>query len=290
VKASHCYGKAAVRFYRTRHPDGTRSLLAGELDLRVSGDLLLRSYTDRDNRTLVATDTLKNVMLETVASFEGTRLEQLLVGVGEAVLDAYPQIQWAELTGRWAPLEAETVTEDGRRAVSDVLFAPTANGRTMASVRLDRDGDSVRLIELTSGRHGIRLAKTTGSSFTGFVRDSHTTLPEAQDRPLAISLDVSWLYCDPCSVVTNDSREYVDAADMLDVICSTFHSFNSCSIQDLVHEISQRALRRFPSVAEVQFSAENHTWEPVSVATGEASLFCEPRGPYGVIAFALTRD
>ena len=66
--------------------------------------------------------------------------------------------------------------------------------RRRAARRPRRSTEAPRLGYLRAGRVGLELLKVTGSSFTRFVRDEYTTLPERVDRPLFIHLDVHWRY------------------------------------------------------------------------------------------------
>ncbi len=52
----------------------------------------------------------------------------------------------------------------------------------------------VRAEWVVSGLRDLVVLKSTGSQFTGFLRDRYTTLAEASDRILATSLTARWRY------------------------------------------------------------------------------------------------
>src|SRR5262249_19673352 len=134
--------------------------------------------------------------------------------------------------------------------------------------------------------------KITGSSFTRFVRDANTTLPERGDRPLFIYLDVSWRYADPADMLAPDHQRYAPAEQIRDLAQTVFDEFVSESIQHLVHEMGVRILARFPQLGEVAFVAHNRTPDPVAISAADARIkvYSAPFPAYGLIQLTLRRD
>ena len=119
----------------------------------------------------------------------------------------------------------------------------------------------------------------------------HTTLPETQDRPLFIYLDVFWRYADPARMVSEDTAHYVPTEQVRDLAAVTFHDFNSRSIQHLVFEMGTKLLARFPQLAEVRFEAQNRLWDKAFESDDSTvQVRTDPRPPYGQIGLTLTRD
>jgi urate oxidase len=135
----------------------------------------------------------------------------------------------------------------------------------------------------------MRLLKTTGSSFAAFARDAYTTLPELGDRPLTIVMDTHWRYGDRRDAAGTGTG-HVAASIIRRELELAFHDFNSRSIQELVHEMGRRLLRTFPSLGEVEFSAQNHTPDGVADGPGDVRVFAEPRQTFGKIGLVLRRD
>jgi urate oxidase / 2-oxo-4-hydroxy-4-carboxy-5-ureidoimidazoline decarboxylase len=265
------YGKLSVP---VQCVSGSR-LLALDVSLEVLGQGFLAAYTEGDNRSVVATDTMKNVILRHALEYEGATPEGFLDTLGRRFLASYPEMERLRL---WADQQPFAPVPVGGEP-SDRLFALGGPDHPVAELELDRDG----LIAARSGHVGMRLLKTTGSAFTRFARDAATTLPERSDRPLYVHLDVLWRYDDP--------GRYVAAGDVRDIVTSTFHEFVSESIQHLVHEMGQRILARFPSLAEVSFRAENHTYDPVSGMEPDAGrkAYTSAFPAWGLITLTLTR-
>ena len=265
-------------------------LLACEVSMEVLGQGFLAAYTEGDNRNVVATDTMKNVILRHALEHDGAVPEGFLDALGRRFLSTYPEMEGLRLTARELPFAPVRVGAGEER--SDRLFALGGGDHGVAELELARGEDgAIELVAARSGHVGLRLLKTTGSAFTRFARDDATTLPERADRPLFIHLDVHWRYADPADALAGDPSHYVAAAQVRDVVQAVFHDFVSESIQHLVHEMGQRLLERFPGLAEVSFSGENHTYDPVpgSDAGADRRAYTAAFPAWGLITLTLTR-
>ena len=237
-------------------------LLAARVSIEVLGQGFLAAYTEGDNAQVVATDTMKNVILRRALAYDGAIMEGLLDQLGHHFLDTYPEMEGLAL--RAEDLGFEAVGVGSPTQVSDRLFRRVDGDHPVAELHLERGGDgAIARVGARSGVEGMRLLKTTGSAFAKFARDGETTLPERGDRPLFVHLDVHWRYLDPRDALAGDPARYVAAAQVRDVVQTVFHAFVSESIQHLVHEIATVLLARFPALSEVSFRAENHTFDPV---------------------------
>jgi urate oxidase / 2-oxo-4-hydroxy-4-carboxy-5-ureidoimidazoline decarboxylase len=253
-------------------------LLALDVSIEVLGQAFLPAYTEGDNRNVVATDTMKNVILRHALEYDGATAEGFLSTLGRRFLSTYPEMEGLRLWAREQPFVQLT----------DRLFSLAGGDHGVAELELAGDGG---LVSARSGRAGLRLLKTTGSAFTRFARDDATTLPERSDRPLFVHLDVHWRYADPDDALGGDPARYVSSAQVRDLVCAVFHEFVSESIQHLVHEMGQRLLERFGVLAEVAFEGENHTHDPVpgSDPSADRRAYTAPFPAWGLITLVLTR-
>jgi urate oxidase len=270
------YGKAEVPVYRIGPGD---SLFAAEVTVEVFGDNFLPAYTEGDNRNVVATDSMKNFILRAGAEYPGGTLEGFLHHVATGLLDRYEQMESLRVSGR-------ELRFDHQRGV---LYDRSQGDHGTAELDLDRAG-GIRLAGHRCGRVGLHLMKLRGSAFTRFVRDEYTTLPERGDRPLFLFLDVYWRYADPADAIAEDGR-HVPARAVRDVVAEVFDTFVSESIQHLVWEMGTMLLGRFPQLAEVSFSAQNRTRDPLTDADAGADVraFTDPFPAYGTIRLTLRR-
>jgi urate oxidase len=301
------YGKKAVPVYRvyakpltsiapipeSRFTGRSNVLMAAEVDITVHGTDFLPAYLEGDNSNVVATDSMKNIIIEQALSFEGATLEHYLRTVGTMFIDNYAQIRDVALEVRELPFPAAQVPdESGAFDDSDRLFAHSGSDHGIARLHLRQEESGIGIVSHECGRVGLKLLKVTGSSFTRFVRDEHTTLPDRQDRPLFIYLDVFWQYANPEDGFAANTTRFVPSEQVADLVSVVFHEFVSESIQHLVHEIGTRVLDRFPQLESVRFVAENRTRDPfgVSPTRPEVKVYSDPFPAFGEITLRITRD
>ena len=258
------YGKGAVSVYRI---EGER-LFAAEIALLIGEEVFVPSYTEGDNSLVVATDSMKNFIHKVALDYPGETLEELLRAVAEKFLERYEHVETVNLTATELSFERR----EGlvyQRLYDDAAWAWLISRRQGAGRVVER-----------SGRRGLHLVKLSGSSFAGFVRDEHTTLPESFDRPLFIHMDATWENADP------DKR--ADGLALRESFIRTFADFESASIQHLVHEMGVRALEQSPELASITFRAENRLWDTAQTAD-DAAVYTDARPPYGLIELTLRR-
>jgi urate oxidase len=303
------YGKAEVPVYRlyanplagiTPIPESgftgrPNTLFAVQIAVEVFGDNFLPSYTRGDNSDVVATDSMKNFILQQALAFQGSTMEGFLDQLGRSFLLTYSQMERLKITGRELAFDAATVptAEPDVFGASDVLLSQSHDDYALATLEFARVEGGIELASHRCGRVGLHLLKVTGSSFSRFVRDEFTTLPERVDRPLFTYLDVFWQYADVAAMLEPDSSRYVAAEQVRDLVSVVFHQFVSESIQHLVHEMGQRMLARFPQISSVTFEAQNRTPDPVAaVGTGDAGrarVYTSPFSAYGLIKLTIHR-
>jgi urate oxidase len=112
-----------------------------------------------------------------------------------------------------------------------------------------RDRDEVRL---AGGLDELYLLKTTGSAFSGFLKDRYTILPETDDRILATELDARWRYAGP---KLDFAREREACRDAL-VRAFARHD-DSRSVQHTLWHMGTTVLEAAPNVVEVTLSMPN---------------------------------
>ncbi len=308
------YGKLRVPLYRVyARPlsgvppisesafTGRGNVLVGvEVDLEVFGDAFLGAYTEGDNSRVVATDSMKNIILRQSLAYDGATIEGLLAHLGRVFLGAYDDMRSVRLTAREFPFAAVTVpTQGGDQdgyAESDRLFSRQYGDHAVATLTMERAADGsdggVTITDHQSGRVGMELLKVTGSAFTSFVRDANTTLPERGDRPLFVHMDLRWRYADPADLLDETHARYVPPEQMRDLVQTVFHEFVSESIQHLVHEMGTRILTRFPQLAEVAFEAQNRTPDPAATSDADprVKVYTAPFPAFGLIRLTMRRN
>jgi urate oxidase len=259
---AHSYGKDAVSVYRIAGDN----LFSCEVRVIVRGTVFEASYTEGDNSMIVATDSMKNFVHMMGLEYQGDTLEDFVQLVGSRLLARYDHIEGVQVSAKQVAFER----------VRGNAMRRTYDAYAVAELDLDRTG----VVSARSGWNGLHLIRLAGSSFAGFVRDEYTTLPETQDRPLFVHINLGW---------TNaDLTKCAPCQDVRDVAVSAFCDISSASIQELVYQIGVQLLERFPEIATVDFYAENRLWD--AAQTGDdAAVYTDARPPFGVITLTLER-
>lgn len=235
------YGKGRVRVMRV-HRDGDRhevrelsvkAMLTGAFD---------RTFTDADNRDTVSTDTIKNVVYIVARESPTLPAEAFCHAVAQRLLDSYPQMETATVTGhetRWNRLAV-----DG--AAHAHTFTLDGNGQPFARVVLSRDGASVE-----SGLSGFTFLKSTESGWANYVKDPYTTIPETHDRIAATSMKSSWAWA-------SEPADYEAAnALILETLLRVFAGSYSHSLQDSLYRMGMAALAAVPEIETITLACPN---------------------------------
>src|SRR5690349_23108201 len=137
MSATIRYGKRQVTVYRTyaqplqgitpipesAYTGRDNTLFAVDVDVEVLDDNFLPAYTEGDNSNVVATDTMKNFVLQQALAYDGATLEGFLDFLGRRFLATYEQMHHLRLSGREQPFHAAPVpARDGGFGPSEVLF------------------------------------------------------------------------------------------------------------------------------------------------------------------------
>ena len=299
------YGKEHVAVYRTFGTplegirsipesafDGRPNTLFGlEVRVQVEGEAFLPSFSEGDNSMVVATDSMKNFVLHHAGEYDGATIEGFLEYVGAAFLETYPQMEAVLLSADELPFDERPVpTEDGFEP-SDLVFRVSNNESAYGEIYVTRDGDGTTIADHESGITDIELVKVKDNSFTGYVQDEYTTLPERENRTLYIGLDIFWTYADETNALGTDPEQYVPAEQVRDIAQTVFHELDVNSIQDLIYQVGLRILERYPQLESVRFEANNRTWIKVrDDLDGEAKVLREPPRPTGFQQFSMDRS
>lgn len=299
------YGKGDVWLFRTYGkplevkpiPEsaytGSGNVVTGmNISVAVSGERFLPSFTEGDNSMVVATDSMKNFILRNAALYEGSTTEGLLAFLGAKLLETYPQMSGTRMSAEAVTFDEMAVGSGRGVRNSGLVFRYSSNEGATAIVETVRSAAGTEFASHAGGIAGLKLLKVKGSGFSGFVRDEYTTLPETNDRPLFIFLNIGWSYADCRDAFEADRGRYAAAEQVRDIAATVFHEEHSPSIQHLIYRIGIRILQRFPQLGKVWFETNNRTWETVTedTAGGTGGVFTEPRPPYGFQGFSLTRD
>jgi urate oxidase / 2-oxo-4-hydroxy-4-carboxy-5-ureidoimidazoline decarboxylase len=271
------YGKGDVIAYRLHRdgaaPEGGSPVFGANVTMLVYGDAFWPTYTTGDNTSLVATDSMKNFIQRETLSFEGFDLEDYCGFLAAKFLDTYPQVEGVQVSATEIPYSA--------LSAGGSAFVPGGRERAVARIELSRTG----VVEVVSGIRGYKLLRLGGSSFHGFVRDRYTTLPDIHNRPLHMWLDLEWTYVDPAQAFSKGTI----AAAVRSIVPDVFQTFESGSIQQIIHQMGTRILAGQPAIAEVSLEAHNRTWDTVVEEGERLGVYTDARPPFGCLGLRLRR-
>ena len=299
------YGKENVAVYRTYATplenvrtipessfDGRENILFGaEVRVQVEGEAFLPSFSEGDNSMLVATDSMKNFVHHHLGEYEGATIEGFLEYVGTELLETYSQIETVTVSADQLPFEERPVPGEDGFEPSELVFRVADGAAGYGEVTLERTTDETERTEQTSGVTGIELVKVKDNSFTGYVQDEYTTLPERENRTLYVGMDVFWTYADSADALGSDPERYVAAEQVRDIAQVVFDDLDVNSIQQLIYQVGLRVLERFPQLESVSFEANNRTWIGVrDDLDGDGKVLREPPRPTGFQQFSMDRS
>jgi urate oxidase len=300
------YGKENVSVYRTYATplkgvrtipessfDGRKNILFGaDIRMQVEGEAFLPSFSEGDNSMVVATDSMKNFMYHHMGEYDGATLEGLIEYIGSEILETYSQMEAVTMSADQLTFDEKAIPNDGEFIPSDVVFGVSDGPSGYAELRVNETEDGTTITEHTSGVTGIELVKVKDNSFTGYVQDEYTTLPERENRTLYVGLDIFWTYEDDSAALGSKPEEYVPAEQVADIAQVVFDDMDVNSIQELIYQIGLRILKRFPQLTSVRFEANNRTWIGVrdDDLAGDGKVLREPPAPTGFQQFSMDRS
>ena len=305
-QATPAYGKGSVLAYRTYLPSLTgvkvipessfkgreNILFAANIEVTVAGEAFRPSFSEGDNSLVVATDSMKNFIQRHLGTFQGTTMEGFLDYTARAFLDKYDQISSVELKGDLLSFEQMDRTMSEERTPSQLVFKQSNNEQSQATIQIERTASEYEITKQQSSLKDLQLIKVQGNSFSGFVRDEYTTLPEDSNRPLFIYLNIHWTYEHNHEALGDQPSKYVAAEQIRDLAASIFDQTQTKSIQHLIYVIGCSILNIFPQLLYVSFESQNHTWDLIvdDIPNSEGKVYTEPRPPYGFQLFTVTRE
>jgi urate oxidase len=274
---SDSYGKSAVRLTKVKRLEGRHELVELEVAIELTGDFAA-SYLTGDNALIVATDTMKNTVYALAAQHPIDAIEDFGQALAGHFLTYNPHVATASIQ------LAQTAWKrfaDGA-AEHPHTFVGAGGHRRTARIVHTRAGT-----QTFAGVADLLLLKTTDSAFTGFLRDSYTTLRETDDRIFATRLTAEWAY----GAGRQDWNAAYDAA--IAAMLKAFAGHKSLAVQQTLYAMGEAALDAAPAIAAIDLEMPNQhripfNLEPLGLANRN-EIFVTTSEPYGLIKAGLSR-
>ena len=278
---SHRYGKQRVRLTHLDRTLEPHRLTVAAVGIELDGDFAA-SYTEGDNRKVVATDSMKNTVYvlareRGVGSIEelGAALARHFVSTYEAVAAARIEIE-EEL---WSPIRTAA-------GVAPDAFERTASELGTASIAL-----SGNELEIVSGLDRLQVLKSARSAFADVHRDRYATLPDTADRILATSVRARWRVA-PSALEGTAWRALRSA--VRSILVETFAGHDSLAVQQTLHAMGEAVLASIPELDEITLVLPNQHHLKVDLAPfgldNPNAVFVATSEPYGDIRGVIRRS
>eukprot|EP00252_Welwitschia_mirabilis_P021289 TRINITY_DN5419_c0_g1_i1.p1 TRINITY_DN5419_c0_g1~~TRINITY_DN5419_c0_g1_i1.p1 ORF type:complete len:297 (-),score=54.65 TRINITY_DN5419_c0_g1_i1:190-1080(-) len=276
------HGKSRVRVARVWRSPKSETVVEWSLNILLYSDVL-PSYTNADNSSIVATDSIKNtVYAKAKECEEQLAVEDFGILLGRHFISKYSQVTGVSISITEKPWERVFINDKPHKHGFKLGVE-----KHIAEISLQR-GEHAKI---TSGIEGLALLKTTQSGFEGFVRDEYTFLPETKERILATEVTAKWSYLrkPSCFNTTYNNVKLL--------LSNTFlgppeMGVYSPSVQNTLYLMAQSVLQRVLEIDSIQLSMPNIHFLPANLSNivkFEHDVYVPTDEPYGTIQATLTR-
>jgi len=280
VLGANQYGKAEVRVVRVDRDSDCHEIHDLCVSTALRGDFAAAHVTG-DQANVLPTDTQKNTVFAYAKQKGAGEIEDFALELARHFVADIPAVTGARVqidSYAWDRIEV------GGQPHNHSFVRRGQDVRTTL-VTVDGQGPGAWVV---SGVKDLVVAKSTGSEFRGFFKDSYTTLAETTDRILATQLDTRWRYG---ALGVDWGKSY---AGIRAVLLDTFASTHSLALQQTLYAMGKAVLQAHPAVAEIRFSALNRHHFAVDLTPfgldNPGEVFYAADRPYGLIEASVTRD
>jgi urate oxidase len=273
--ASNRYGKSHIRLVKVRRVREPHEIVDLTIDVQLEGTFSA-VYTEGDNSSCIATDTMKNTVYALARHDDILHVEAFAERLATHFI-GLPGVSCARISAKEHPWDR---LASGGQLHPHAFQQPGGESWT-TEVLANREGTRV-----TSGLVNLVLLKTTDSGFAGFPRDRYTTLRETDDRILATSVTASWRY-------RPQIKDFGVRAAIRRALVETFAAHESRSVQHTLYAMGEAALATCADVIEITLTLPNrhHLLADLSPfgLDNPNEIFVATDEPYGLIEATLRR-
>ncbi len=273
------YGKSGIRLATVARDGDQHTFTDLDIQVELEGDFTA-AHVEGDNASVLPTDTMRGTCfalardgIDSVAGFTRRVAERLFVAS-----PAVDRVRIRVIAHPWERIEV-----DG--SPHPHSFRPGTGGDTVTTLTQDRDAEPA----ITGGVRGVRLLKTTGSAFSGYLQDEYTTLPETRDRIMATTVEATWGTTGP----DVDHRALGIAVPVTMTATFARHD-DSESVQHTLHAMGGAVLDEHADITWIRFRMPNEHHNLVDLSPygldNPNVVFVVADRPFGVIEGTVARD
>jgi urate oxidase len=287
VLGDNRYGKAETRVVRILRDSDRHEIRDLNVSTALRGDFA-DAHETGDQAHVLPTDSQKNTAFAYAEEHGVASPEDYAIALADRLMVACPAATSAQVGVEEYAWDRIPVGAPSDSAGHDHAF--TRRGTDTRTCVITVEGRDPHRVHVLSGLTDLTVLKSTGSEFTGFLKDRYTTLPETDDRILATSLTARWRHA-PGATPADWNASYDGVRALL---LSTFATTYSHALQETLNRMGRAVLEAHPGLAEIRFSAPNkHHFlvdlSPFGVAN-PGEVFHAADRPYGLIEAQVRRD
>lgn len=275
----HSYGKYSVCMLKVRR--GTSGGADSLRDLCVNVALeggFEATYLTGDNRAVIATDTMKNLVYVHGHQHPIDAIESFGAVLAEHFIKQYPQVSQATVSIDESPwMSIDVQGKPAPRALS------CQSNETLTATIIASRAEAV----IESGIRGLDILKTGDSAFRDFHRDQWTTLKDAGDRLFRTFLNAHWRWSDR-EADFNHWNPVIRRA-----MLETFAQHQSLSVQQTLHAMAQAALAACAAIDRISLSLPNRHCNLVDLSPfglkNQNEVYVPTEEPFGLIEATIER-
>lgn len=275
--AENSYGKSGIRLVKILRRHDRHDLRDVTVSVALEGEFT-DAHVAGDNRAVLPTDTMKNTVYSLAKEHFYSDIESFGLLLSAHFLENNPRVARARVG---------LVEHPWQRIVVDGKPHPHAFSRPGGERRVARIVRTREDASVEAGLEDLTIAKSTSSSFSGFLRDRYTTLKEADDRILATAVKAFWKYAAPRGEFDRSHRE------IRQTLLETFANHQSASVQHTLYAMGESVLEKHGEVGEIRLSLPNkhHLLVDLSPFGQQNSneVFVATEEPYGLIEATVRR-
>ncbi len=277
--AENSYGKSRVRLAKVKRHSGHHDFREWTIEILLEGDFE-SCFVAGDNSKILPTDTMKNAVYSLARTSSAECMEEFGKELVAFLLDRNPQVSAARVTlseKSWQHFQA------GGKPHPTTFIQSSSECQTAETAATRNTKLSVR-----SGLENLIILKTASSEFTGFIKDSLTTLPEATDRLFGTSLGARWNYSSP-SLPFAALRSKIR-----DVLLNVFAAHTSKSLQHTLYAMGEAALANVSEIEDMELTMPNKHYLLADLSPfgqdNPNEIFVPIDEPHGTIEARLRRQ
>jgi urate oxidase len=275
--ASNNYGKSAVRLLRVTRTGQQHEIKDISVDIQIQGDFDT-VHTKGDNSAVLPTDTMKNTVYALAAEQPVGEIENFATRLVLQVLKNNGQV--SSVTVRIEEHPWGRIKADGKPHPT-AFIAGCREVRTCKVIG-NRDGNII-----FAGVEDLLVLRTAESAFSGYIKDSYTTLAETRDRIFATIIKSEWLYVAP------DASFGPCWRTIRETLLANFASHKSESVQHTLYAMAESALEACDQISEIRLSMPNKHHLVFDVSRfgmeNRNEVFVPTDEPFGLIEATVRR-